>query len=80
MNHQGRIISEDLKVLKLLKNKSALKLDVYTSGKERSNIVAWLQKIFQSDPENMRPVNLISVPHKTKQETINPLGENNTDK
>lgn len=27
MNHQGGIIFEDLKVLKLLKNKSALKLD-----------------------------------------------------
>lgn len=31
MNHQGRILFEDLKVLKLLKNKSTLKLDVYTS-------------------------------------------------
>lgn len=40
MNHQGRIIFEDLKVLKLLKSKSALKLDVYTSRQDRSNIVA----------------------------------------
>lgn len=70
MNHQGRIIFEDLKVLKLLKNKSALKLDVYTSGQERSNTVAW--QVFRSDPENTRPVKLISVPNKTKQETITP--------
>lgn len=71
INHQGRIILEDLEVLKLLKNKSVLKLDVCTRGQEWSNIVAWLQKVFRSDPENMRPVKLISVPNKTK-ETINP--------
>lgn len=53
MNHQGRIIFEDLKVLKLLKNKLALKLDAYTSRQERSNIVAWLQ-VFKNEPENMK--------------------------
>lgn len=80
MNHQGRIVFEDLKVPKLLKNKLALKLVVFSIKEEKRNTAAWLQKVFRSDPENTRPVKVISVPSKTIQETINPQVKSNTNK